>query len=199
VSELKKGVTEFARLKAAFDHLKQVLHYRLIFCFITLLFQDHDALKVSLESSERIRLQQKELIAVLQKSHNMMSESSVITFNSLSTISQRPEMDSLPGDRNGAKNGAEMADISGKKLSSQSDVSDFLSEQQKWYLFLSFISLSQFLLMTQVEFVTEPKPSCSSTNSIYHHSVFIPKCGRPVCSPLASGTQTFISTKKRQN
>jgi hypothetical protein len=99
---------------------------------LSFLLQDHDALKVSLESSERIRLQQKELITVLQKSHNMMSESSVISFNSLSTISQRPEMESLPGERNIAMNGADKGDTSHKKLPSQSDVSDFLLEQQKW-------------------------------------------------------------------
>ena len=45
-------------------------------------------MKISLQSSERIRLQQKELIAVLQKSQQMMSSSnSVLTFGTnLSSI-----------------------------------------------------------------------------------------------------------------
>lgn len=73
--ELKKGLPEFARIKAAHDSLKQ----------------DNDALRISLESSERIRNQQKELIIVLQKSNAMIGESSILSFNSMSSISHKPE------------------------------------------------------------------------------------------------------------
>jgi hypothetical protein len=70
-----------------------------------ILLQDHDALKVSFESSERIRVQQKELIAVLQKSNHLMSESnSVVTMNSLSSISQRPDVDSLSDNKHNFTN-----------------------------------------------------------------------------------------------
>ena len=58
--------------------------------------QDNESLKISLESSERIRQQQKELITVLQKSHAMMSESnSVASFNSISSLSHKAENDSV--------------------------------------------------------------------------------------------------------
>lgn len=48
--------------------------------------QDNEALKVSLESSERIRKQQKELVVLLQRS-NAVADNSVLSFgNSVSTI-----------------------------------------------------------------------------------------------------------------
>ena len=49
---------------------------------------------MSLESSERIRKQQKELINLLQRSHSIAVASdtgSVISFNSISTISHKGE------------------------------------------------------------------------------------------------------------
>lgn len=77
MEELKKIIPEMAKLRSTVESLKQ----------------DNDALRVSLESSERIRVQQKELIAILQKSHAMISESSVVSFNSMSSISHKGEYD----------------------------------------------------------------------------------------------------------
>jgi hypothetical protein len=54
------------------------------------LAQDYESVKVSLESSERIRKQQKELINLLQRSHSLAVASdsgSVLSINSISTIS----------------------------------------------------------------------------------------------------------------
>ena len=59
LDELRTEAQEFVRLKAAYDHLKQ----------------DHDSLRVSFESSERIRKQQKELINLLQRSHSVVNGS----------------------------------------------------------------------------------------------------------------------------
>jgi hypothetical protein len=60
-----------------------------------LFLQDYDSVKASLESSERIRKQQKELINLLQRSHSIGTAAaaaagdaaSVLSFNSISTIS----------------------------------------------------------------------------------------------------------------
>jgi len=74
LEETRKDVQEFARLKASYEHLRQ----------------DYESVKVSLESSERIRKQQKELINLLQKSHSIAvagDSGSVMSFNSISTIS----------------------------------------------------------------------------------------------------------------
>lgn len=70
--ELRKGLPEHARLKALYESLKQ----------------DYEALKTSFESSERIRLQQKELIQVLRSS-NLGVESSAASVQSISSISQK--------------------------------------------------------------------------------------------------------------
>lgn len=75
LEETRKVAQEYARLKTSYEHLKQ----------------EFESVKVSLESSERIRKQQKELINLLQKSHSIAvagDASSVLSFNSISTISQ---------------------------------------------------------------------------------------------------------------
>lgn len=48
--------------------------------------QDIESLKLSLESSERIRKQQKELISLLQKSNAVSDNISIASLNSISTI-----------------------------------------------------------------------------------------------------------------
>jgi hypothetical protein len=77
--ELRKGLPEYARLKAMYESLKQ----------------DHEALKTSLDSSERIRFQQKELIQVLQRSNNMGVDSSAASVQSISSISQKGDVSSM--------------------------------------------------------------------------------------------------------
>lgn len=67
VEEMRQSVLETGRLKAVFEHLKQ----------------DHESLQISLDSSERIRKQQKELIHVLQRSHSVSDN---ISIKSISTI-----------------------------------------------------------------------------------------------------------------
>lgn len=69
IDEMRKASSEIGRVKASYEHLKQ----------------DHESLKISLESSERIRKQQKELINLLQRSHSVADLSSVVSFNSIST------------------------------------------------------------------------------------------------------------------
>jgi hypothetical protein len=66
---MRKASSEIGRIKASYEHLKQ----------------DHESLRISLESSERIRKQQKELINLLQRSHSVADLSSVVSFNSIST------------------------------------------------------------------------------------------------------------------
>ena len=61
---------ENGRLKAQYEHLKQ----------------DHESLRISLESSERIRKQQKELIHLLQRSQSVTDNMSVSSINSISSI-----------------------------------------------------------------------------------------------------------------
>jgi len=56
IKEMNRTFADAARLRTSHDHLRQ----------------DLDALKVSLESSERIRQQQKALIAFIQKSNSML-------------------------------------------------------------------------------------------------------------------------------
>jgi hypothetical protein len=69
IDEMRKSSSEIGRIKALYEHLKQ----------------DHESLRISLESSERIRKQQKELISLLQRSQSVTDLSSVISFNSIST------------------------------------------------------------------------------------------------------------------
>lgn len=69
IDEMKKASSEIGRIKASYEHLKQ----------------DHESLRISLESSERIRKQQKELINLLQRSHSVADLSSVVSYNSIST------------------------------------------------------------------------------------------------------------------
>ncbi|KAJ1431803.1 hypothetical protein B484DRAFT_448202 [Ochromonadaceae sp. CCMP2298] len=97
LQDLRRSLQEGARVKASYEHLRQ----------------DCESLKISLESSERIRRQQKELIALLQRSHSIASNGvsnagtggdrtgggggdggsvmSFNSFNSLSSISHKPE------------------------------------------------------------------------------------------------------------
>jgi regulator of replication initiation timing len=77
--ELRKGLPEYARLKALYESLKQ----------------DHEAVKTSLESSERIRLQQKELIQILQRTNNIAGDSSIASVQSISSISQKGDNSSI--------------------------------------------------------------------------------------------------------
>lgn len=76
--ELKRNVSDFIRLQTAYETLKH----------------DHESLKVSFQSCERIRIQQKELIDVLQRSQVLLGggatggeNASIASFNSMSTIS----------------------------------------------------------------------------------------------------------------
>jgi hypothetical protein len=71
--ELKRNLVDYTQLKTAFENLKH----------------DHESLKMSFQSCERIRIQQKELIDVLQKSQVLMGgdNGSVMSFNSVSSIS----------------------------------------------------------------------------------------------------------------
>jgi hypothetical protein len=69
IDEMRKSSSEIGRIKALYEHLKQ----------------DHESLRISLESSERIRKQQKELISLLQRSQSVTDLSSVVSFNSIST------------------------------------------------------------------------------------------------------------------
>ena len=62
MDEMRRALQEAARLRASFDHLRQ----------------DHEALRISLESSERIRKQQKALIDLLQKSSITMSDAASV-------------------------------------------------------------------------------------------------------------------------
>lgn len=61
MEEMRRGLHQAARLRAAHDHL----------------VQDHEAVKISLESSERIRKQQKALIDLLQRTSHMTHGSSL--------------------------------------------------------------------------------------------------------------------------
>ena len=61
MEEMRRGLHQAARLRAAHDHLAQ----------------DHEAVKISLESSERIRKQQKALIDLLQRTSHMTHGSSI--------------------------------------------------------------------------------------------------------------------------
>ena len=70
VETAKAAVHETGKLKAMYDHLKQ----------------DYESLKVSLDSSERIRKQQKELIHMLQRSHGAVDNVSVSSQNSVSSL-----------------------------------------------------------------------------------------------------------------
>lgn len=75
MEELQKVASEIGKMKIAVDTLNA----------------DNAALKLSLESSERLRVQQKDLITMLHKSHALMGEGSVASFNSISSISHRDE------------------------------------------------------------------------------------------------------------
>eukprot|EP00981_Chlorochromonas_danica_P008818 scaffold2312_cov165-Ochromonas_danica.AAC.58 len=75
VEELQKVASEIGKMKIAVDTLNA----------------DNAALKLSLESSERLRVQQKDLITMLHKSHALIGEGSVASFNSISSISHRDE------------------------------------------------------------------------------------------------------------
>ena len=50
------------------------------------MIQENDSLKTSLESSERIRVQQKELIHLLQKTNSIGDAISITSVGSISTI-----------------------------------------------------------------------------------------------------------------
>lgn len=76
---MRKGLPEYARLKTLYESLKQ----------------DHEAVKTSLESSERIRLQQKELIQILQRTNNIAGDSSIASVQSISSISQKGDNSSI--------------------------------------------------------------------------------------------------------
>ena len=103
---MKKSVQEAQRFKVAFDHIKQVLQCELnplmfiIFDIsdMTMIngYQDNDALRISLESSEKIRKHQKELIYMLQKSHSLADTASNLSIASVSTISQRDALSITP-------------------------------------------------------------------------------------------------------
>lgn len=60
---MKKTVQEYGKIRALYDNLKQ----------------DHESLRISLESSERIRKQQKELITLLQRSHSVNTDNMSVT------------------------------------------------------------------------------------------------------------------------
>ena len=65
--ELRNVAQELSKLKVKYEHLKQ----------------DHDSLRISLDSSERIRKQQKDLIALLQRSSSVADNASLdISMNS---------------------------------------------------------------------------------------------------------------------
>jgi uncharacterized protein YlxW (UPF0749 family) len=104
IEDTRKVSHEFTRLRAAYEHLKQ----------------EYESVKVSLESSERIRKQQKELINLLQKSHSIAVASdagSVLSINSISTISHA-------GNRH---------DVSS---------ASFAAENREWYVPLGLLCLS---------------------------------------------------------
>jgi hypothetical protein len=87
--------------------------------------QDYESVKVSLESSERIRKQQKELINLLQRSHSLAVASdsgSVLSFNSMSSISHHGG----GGNHNGH------ADSRATDVSSAS----FAAENREWYAYV---------------------------------------------------------------
>lgn len=79
VDELHKGAAEVSRMKLIIDGLRQ----------------DNEMLKVSLESSERVRAEQKDMMTRMHKSHALLGENSIISFNSMSSISRRDEADSM--------------------------------------------------------------------------------------------------------
>jgi hypothetical protein len=82
--ELRRDLQDYHHMKSSFDGLRQ----------------DYEAVKLSLDSCERIRVQQKELIEVLQRAQAMLGLShlggvplstdvgSVTSFQSMSSISQ---------------------------------------------------------------------------------------------------------------
>ena len=98
---MRKSLQEAVRIKSDYEHLKQVF---ILFCssgacksFIlipTYCTQDYESIRVSLESSERIRKQQKELINLLQRSHSIgavaSDTGSILSFNSISSIGEAP-------------------------------------------------------------------------------------------------------------
>ncbi len=74
--ELKNHLSDYSHIKAAYETLKH----------------DHESLKISFQSCERIRIQQKELIDVLQRSQVLVGgtvgdNGSIASFNSVSSIS----------------------------------------------------------------------------------------------------------------
>ncbi|RYG97837.1 hypothetical protein EON65_52250, partial [archaeon] len=73
---MELSTLDIARLKITIDSLKQ----------------DNESLKFSLESSERLRVQQKELIHMLQKSQALRGDhNSMASFRSISSISHKGE------------------------------------------------------------------------------------------------------------
>jgi hypothetical protein len=90
IEGLRKEIHDGRNLRTVYEHLLQVRHEPsnipcishtsthfhhccepIVLNHFTSIFQDHESLKLSLESSERIRKQQKELIYLLQRSQSV--------------------------------------------------------------------------------------------------------------------------------
>jgi len=107
--------------------------------------QDYESVKVSLESSERIRKQQKELINLLQRSHSLAVASdsgSVLSFNSISTISHHG------GDGSGGV-GNQHNGHTGSRVTEVSSAS-FAAENREWYASVLFPSFTLLVPRTSL-------------------------------------------------
>jgi hypothetical protein len=96
IKEMDRAFADAARLRTSHDHMRQ----------------DLDALKVSLESSERIRKQQKALIAFIQKSNSVL-DGNVSAIDLQSVDSRSLDSRSVSIDSRSAEGGGPLAGVRG--------------------------------------------------------------------------------------
>jgi len=183
---MRKASSEIGRIKASYEHLKQ----------------DHESLRISLESSERIRKQQKELINLLQRSHSVADLSSVVSFNSISTNVTPIDNKSISSNITfsssalAAENRPWLNNYSGS-VTSDSNINNIISNNDSLRIGVAEVGIKnkKKLKKSKSENITSMLASKSITSTSNHANISASK-QRKDMSRLSSGASVIGSVKQ---
>jgi len=183
---MRKSSSEIGRIKALYEHLKQ----------------DHESLRISLESSERIRKQQKELINLLQRSHSVADLSSVVSFNSISTNVTPIDNKSISSNITfsssalAAENRPWLNNYSGS-VASDSNINNITSNNNSLRIGVAEVGIKnkKKLKKSKSENITSMLASKSITSTSNHANISASK-QRKDMSRLSSGASVIGSVKQ---